>query len=203
MDPTAVCGHLSLCRPPVSPWILRQESAGSVRGPAGEDGGQWGTSPALTKGAGFSGTVWRQQRGTSRAAMDEPRPLGKSGGLGFAFHSFRRTRRDPCFWGRVTCWAPLCLFPRFICFVVSSLILLPKSDFCVTVSRLRRRPRDDCRSVTQGARGCAGCSRTVTSHESHKLRSSDAVRGPVSIQGRDDRMDQPLVTRRGKKGRRH
>lgn len=123
MDPTAVCGHLSLCRPPVSPWIhgrvpVRQESAGSVRGPAGEDGGQWGTSPALTKGAGFSGTVWRQQRGTSRAAMDEPRPLGKSGGLGFAFHSFRGTRRDSCFWGHVTCWAPLCLCPRFvICFV--------------------------------------------------------------------------------------
>lgn len=70
MDPTAVCGHLSLCRPPVSPWILRQESAGSVRGPAGEDGGQWGTSPALTKGAGFSGTVWRQQRGTSLARLE-------------------------------------------------------------------------------------------------------------------------------------
>lgn len=126
MDPTAVCGHLSLCRPPVSPWILRQESAGSVRGPAGEDGGQWGTSPALTKGAGFSGTAAGDEPGCDGRAS----PAWKVWKSGFRFSQFQKNEARPLLLGPCDVLGaslPLSPFYLFCCII---------SDFAAEVRLL-------------------------------------------------------------------
>lgn len=136
MDPTAVCGHLSLCRPPVSPWILRQESAGSVRGPAGEDGGQWGTSPAL---------MWRRcsdkrsrlfRHSLAAAAGDEPgcdgraSPAWKVWKSGFRFSQFQKNEARPLLLGPCDVLGaslPLSPFYLFCCII---------SDFAAEVRLL-------------------------------------------------------------------